>query len=367
MGSAMTAKADRTAATAAPRIRALASAVPPFEFPQETLMVGALERAFGADWQTRSDASQLRRLFAATRVERRRFALDLLDYYKRPRSTAERMASYQTAGYTLGREALEGCLCQSEGEKLSDLLLVSCTGYAAPGLDILLARDLGLPGDLRRVCIGHMGCHGALIGLRQSLATLRAYPEAAVALLSVELSGLHFSPTQDIEAMTSFALFGDAAVALTLSNDAAARGPALVDIYTFADFATAEQMSWTITDTGFVMGLSPRVPITLRRQVRGAVEHLLAPHGLAIGDITHWIIHPGGPSILEVIQQRLELSDAQIAPSWQVLMQRGNCSSTTVLLILDDLLHSDATHPGEWGVMMAFGPGLSLELALWRF
>jgi len=353
----------------APRIRALASALPPFEFSQETLMPAALERAFGPDWETRSDVSQMRRLFTATRVERRRFALDLLAYYDRPRSTAERMASYQVAGHALGREALEGCLRQSEGQTLSDLTLVSCTGYAAPGLDILLARDLGLPGDLRRVCIGHMGCHGVLVGLRQALATLRAYPEATVALLSVELSGLHFSPTQDIEAMTSFALFGDAAVALTLSNaaDAGAGGPALVDTYNFADFATAEQMSWTITDSGFVMGLSPRVPITLRRQVRGAVERLLAPHGLAIPDITHWIVHPGGPSILEVIQQRLELSDEQIAPSWRVLAERGNCSSATVLLILDDLLQSGATHPGEWGVMMAFGPGLSLELALWRF
>lgn len=365
--TAKTARVARAATPTAPRIRALASALPPFEFPQETLMVAALERAFGSDWQTRSEASQMRRLFAATRVEQRRFALDLLTYYDRQRGTAERMASYQTAGYALGREALEGCLRQSEGQSLSDLLLVSCTGYAAPGLDILLARDLGLPGDLRRVCIGHMGCHGALVGLRQSLATLRAYPDATVALLSVELSGLHFSPTQELEALTSFALFGDAAVALTLSGDAEARGPALVDAYTFADFATAEQMSWTITDTGFVMGLSPRVPITLRRQVRGAVERLLAPHGLAIPDITHWIVHPGGPSILEVIQQRLELSDEQIAPSWRVLAERGNCSSATVLLILDDLLRSGATRSGEWGVMMAFGPGLSLELALWRF
>ena len=362
-----------TAATTTPRIRALASALPPFEYSQETLMAFALQHTFGPDWQARPEAAQMRRRFAASHVARRRFALDVLRYYERPRGTAERMASYQEAGLALGREALETCLRQSEEQAPSDLLLVSCTGYAAPGLDILLARDLALPGDLRRVCIGHMGCHGALVGLRQALATLRAYPDATVALLCVELCGLHFTPTPDAEAMTSFALFGDAAVALTLSNAgeagdaAAARGPSLMDSYTVADFATSEQMSWTITDTGFIMGLSPRVPVTLRRQVRGAVERLLAPHGLAIPDIAHWIIHPGGPSILEVIQQRLELSDEQIAPSWRVLAERGNCSSATVLLILNDLLQSGATHPGEWGVMMAFGPGLSLELALWRF
>ncbi len=133
----------------APRIRALASALPPFEFSRETLMVAALERALGPDWQTRPEASQMRRLFAATRVERRRFALDLPVYYDRPRGTAERMASYQTAGHALGREALAGCLSQSEGQALSDLMLVSCTGYAAPGLDILLARDLS---GCRAIC-----------------------------------------------------------------------------------------------------------------------------------------------------------------------------------------------------------------------
>jgi predicted naringenin-chalcone synthase len=365
--TATTAKTTRTPKVRPPRIRALASALPPYEYSQQDLMDFALDRAIGPDWQSHADAPQMRRRFAATHVERRRFAHDVFAYYDRPRGTGDRMAVYQSAGYALGREALEGCLRQSEGQALTDLLLVSCTGYAAPGLDILLARDLGLPGNLRRVSIGHMGCHGALVGLRQALASVRAYPEATVGLLSVELSGLHFAPTQAIEALTSVALFGDAAVALTLSADDEARGPALIDTYTFADFATAEQMSWTITDTGFSMSLSPRVPITLRRHVREAAEHLLAPHGLVLSDISHWIVHPGGPSILEVIQQRLELSDEQIALSWRVLAERGNCSSTTVLLILNDLLQSGATKPGEWGVMMAFGPGLSLEMALWRF
>ena len=290
----MTAK---TATTTTPRIRALASALPPFEYSQETLMAFALQHTFGPDWQARPEAAQMRRRFAASHVARRRFALDVLRYYERPRGTAERMASYQEVGLALGREALETCLRQSEEQAPSDLLLVSCTGYAAPGLDILLARDLALPGDLRRVCIGHMGCHGALVGLRQALATLRAYPDATVALLCVELCGLHFTPTPDAEAMTSFALFGDAAVALTLSNAgeagdaAAARGPSLMDSYTVADFATSEQMSWTITDTGFIMGLSPRVTVTLRRLARLeprlgerlVADAVLAPEQLADG------------------------------------------------------------------------------------
>ncbi|HKB48804.1 MAG TPA: 3-oxoacyl-[acyl-carrier-protein] synthase III C-terminal domain-containing protein, partial [Ktedonobacterales bacterium] len=206
-----------------------------------------------------------------------------------------------------------------------------------------------------------------LVGLRQCADLLRARPQATAALLSVELSTLHFAPTLDPELLTAFALFGDAAAAALLRVDAHARGPELVDTRSEADFTTAEQMSWTIGDAGFTMGLSPRVPVSLKRVVRGVVERLLEPHGLAIGDVAHWLVHPGGPSVLEVVQRRLELSDEQMAPSWTVLREHGNCSSATVLLILDELLRACRTRDGEWGVMLAFGPGLTVETTLLRF
>jgi alkylresorcinol/alkylpyrone synthase len=198
------------------------------------------------------------------------------------------------------------------------------------------------------------------------MATVRARPGALAAVLAVELTTLHFVPTLDLEMLTSFALFGDAAAAVVVSAAPGAHGPELVDTYCAADFA-AGQMSWTIGDAGFVMGLSPRVPVTLRRNVAPAVERLLSPHGLTSRDVAHWIVHPGGPSVLEAIQGRLELSDEQMDPSWAILREHGNCSSATVLLILERLLRSGGTRPGEWGVMMAFGPGLTLETCLLRF
>ncbi len=103
------------------------------------------------------------------------------------------------------------------------------------------------------------------------------------------------------------------------------------------------------------------------RSVGGVVEGLLAPHDLRAADITHWIVHPGGPAILEAVQRKLELGDEQLAGSWEVLRERGNCSSATVLLILERLLRSGRARAGEWGVMMAFGPGLTLETCLLRF
>jgi len=362
------------------RILALGIAQPPYQWRQDDLCDAICAYVLGPDWNARPQAAatvqRIARLFGASGVRERQSAIDVKAFYSEPRSTSERMAEYQRCAYPLGRAAVEQSLARADGvsaSQITDLILVSCTGYAAPGIDIQLARDLALSRDVRRVVIGHMGCFGAIVGLRQSMAALAVHPNATVLLLTVELSSLHFARTLDLDTLTSFALFGDAAAALLLSADPTTPispttvGPVIVDSYCAADFDSAEQMSWTISDAGFVMGLSPRVPITLRRNIRGVVERLLAPHGLTTRDVTHWLVHPGGPSILEAIAGKLELSEAQMALSWQVLAEHGNCSSATVLLILDQLLRERRARPGEWGVMMAFGPGLTLETCLLRF
>ncbi len=361
--------------TTSPRILSVGVAHPAHVYQQDWLRARFCERVLGPGWQQRPEAAeqgrQIERLFAATRVRTRQTAVDLLDYYARPRGVGERMATFAEEAPVLGRAALDasfaGAVDRVRPADIRDFFVVSCTGYVAPGLDILLARDLEMPADARRVSIGHMGCFGALVGLRQAHAAVRAQPGSAAALLCVELASLHFAESLNIEVLTSFALFGDAAAAAIVADDPDAAGPEVVDTYTVTDFAAAGQMSWTITDAGFVMSLSPRVPVTLRRAVRGAMDRLLTPQGLTAADVRHWIIHPGGPAILEAIQGKLELSDEQMAPSWDVLADHGNCSSTTVLMILDRLMREGRTRPGEWGVMMAFGPGLTLETALLRF
>lgn len=280
------------------------------------------------------------------------------------------MADYQRYALPLSMAALRTCLEANEryrADAVTDFIVVSCTGYCAPGLDIVLAHEVNMSSGVRRVVIGHMGCAGGIIGLREALAILRGREGSVVALLSVELSSLHYQETLELGVLTTHALFGDAAAALLLSSHPLARGPELVDTYCVSDFNALDQMGWTIGDEGFVMGLSMRVPVTVGRNIGPAVQRLLAPQRLAVPDIAHWLVHPGGPSILEAIQQKLKLSDEQIAPSWETLRDHGNCSSATVLLMLDRLLHSGNACRGEWGVMMAFGPGLTLETALLRF
>lgn len=359
---------------ASTRIVALSSAVPPFEYAQDAIIRIVREKTLGVNWRDSTEAideeKRIERLFTASGVKRRFSVVDLDEYYRRPRSTGERMAEYQQGAYHLGRRALDSAFKHAHtvrADEVTDLIVVSCTGYSAPGLDVQLARDFGLPSDVRRTVVGHMGCYGALVGLRQGVVAVREYPNATTAVVSVELSTLHFMPTLATEQLTSFALFGDAAAAVILRKNPNLDRPEIVDNYCIADFASADQMAWTITDQGFVMRLSPRVPVTLRHAVGGAVSRMLESHSLTVRDISHWLIHPGGPSILEAIQRQLQLSSEQMALSWRVLADYGNCSSVTVLLMLDALLTARETNRGEWGIMMAFGPGLTLEMCLLRF
>jgi len=359
---------------ASPRIIATATAQPPYCFAQPVLLEKLCAMVLGAGWRERPEAveraARFERLFASSRVQCRRSAVDLLTYYDRPRSTGERMAEYRRSAYPLARTALTTCLGaagERSAEQVTDIFVVSCTGYDSPGIDLLLARDLGMQPEVRRVVIGHMGCYGAIVGLRQALAALRAHDNTLVALVDVELCSLHYATTDSVDMLTGYALFADGVAAALLSPSPNAPGPELVDTYCTAIYGAAAQMTWRITDEGFAMGLSPRVPVTLRQHVAVAVERLLAPHGLRTGDVAHWLVHPGGPSILDAVHEKLGLSAEQMQLSWQTLRENGNCSSATVLIMLDTLLRSGRPSRGEWGVMMAFGPGLTLETCLLRF
>ncbi|HEY7224393.1 MAG TPA: type III polyketide synthase [Micromonosporaceae bacterium] len=278
-------------------------------------------------------------------------------------STADRMHRYQLEALPLGHQAL-GTALQRAGVAPHDLgLLVvcSCTGYATPGLDILLARDLAMAADLRRVFVGHMGCYAALpgLGVAADYVALHARPAA---MLCVELPSLHVQPSEaDPQQVVAHALFSDAAAAIVLVPGGA--GPGVVRIVARTDPQTADHMSWRVTDLGFRMGLSPRVPDALARHVIPVVTELLATSDLAAHDVAAWAVHPGGPRILDVVRNRLDLADTALVESTRVLAEHGNCSSSTVLLILDELLRRSGGLGGS-AVAMAFGPGLTLYAAL---
>jgi predicted naringenin-chalcone synthase len=167
---------------------------------------------------------------------------------------------------------------------------------------------------------------------------------------------------ESVQQMIVHALFADAAAAVVLTPDAG--GLEVVDITSVTDTTTADMMTWDVGDHGFVMGLSAEVPGVVGRQVRPAVDALLSTHGLAMEDISGWAIHPGGPAILDAVAGALELSEPQMQTSRDVLAEYGNCSSPTVLLILERV--ESGLVGGDYAVALGFGPGLTLFAALLR-
>ena len=320
-----------------------------------------------------NDARLARKVWQHSGITTRRGVVDPTQEDISGWGTAARMQRFLAEAMPLGKEAVATALADAGLAPIDVGLLavVSCTGYVTPGLDILLARDLGMRDSVQRLHIGHMGCYAALPGLGAVSDFVVARQRPAV-LLCLELTSLHVQaatetarsgqPTQqDLEQMVAHALFSDAASAVVLEPGAGA-GLELLDVVARTDVTTSDHMTWDVTDAGFVMGLSPAVPDVLARHARPVVQELLDRHGLAVQDIDGWAIHPGGRKIVDVVGEVLELSEELLAPSYDTLRDVGNCSSATVLMVLERV----QVEPGGTVVAMAFGPGLTLYAALLR-
>lgn len=307
-------------------------------------------------------------LFASTRVRRRHFAWDpRIELADGSPPTSRRMAKWEEEALALGRQAVAAALGDHDRARVGTFVMASCTGYAGPTPDIRLAEALGLRRDLRRAFIGHMGCCAAFNALRVALDAVAARPDELAVVYCCELASVHIRLERSREQAVIHALFGDAGAALVLGDAPAGAGPQILHSGTETCHGTAEAMTWRVLDDGFRMTLSPRVPELLGAVIEPFVARLLAPAGLRREDVRHWCIHPGGPRIVASVAAHLALSTAQTRASLHVLAEYGNCSSATVLLVLADLLAVDRPRPGEYGVMMAFGPGLTIEALLLRF
>ncbi|MPY94823.1 MAG: type III polyketide synthase [Acidimicrobiia bacterium] len=305
-------------------------------------------------------------IWSAVGVETRHAAIDPRLEDVSSWGTGARMQRYVAEALPLATDAAAGALAAAgvRAEDVGLLALASCTGYATPGLDILAARELGLPDGLQRLLVGHMGCYAAVPALGAVADAVTARGLVSL-LVCVELPSLHVqAPCPEVQQVVAHALFSDAATAVVV--DAEGAGLEVLDLAARTDVEHHRDMTWDVTDLGFRMGLSPRVPQVLARHVRPLVDELLGRHGLRASDVAGWAIHPGGPRIVEVCADRLGLDDADVAASLATLRDHGNCSSATVLLVLEELRRTRPLAPGEHVVALAFGPGLTLYGALLR-
>lgn len=273
-----------------------------------------------------------------------------------------------------GRAAIEA----TPGVAASDVthvITVSCTGFYAPGPDFMVARDLGLNAGVERYHLGFMGCYASIPALRLARQLCEADAAAVVLVISVELCTLHLRSSNDPDTIVASSLFSDGAGAGIVSTRDPGPGERAFELDRFATRITPVgegDMAWKIGDHGFEMVLSNAVPAIIDAHITGALEPLFAADAAlaeALANDTsseaveHWAIHPGGRSILDKVEARLALSEAQLVPARETLRDYGNMSSATVLFVLANILESDAA-AGDRVAAMAFGPGLTVESAL---
>lgn len=268
-------------------------------------------------------------------------------------STAARMAIYAEAAPALAEQAV---IALGPLPPITHLVVASCTGFVAPGVDQLLAQRLRLGGAVERTLIGFMGCYAAVAALRTARHIVLGDPGAKVLVVTVELSTLHLQDSGEIEPLLAMLQFGDGAAAALVSGET--DGFAIDRTFSATLPNSDSLIRWTIGDQGFAMTLSGEVPgriaaaladPEIRRQVTG---------GRDASDIAAWAVHAGGRSVLDAVEHGLGLPADALAASRHVLARYGNMSSSTLMFALADLLGRDVA--GD-GVAIAFGPGLAAE------
>ena len=348
------------------RISSAVSALPKHYYPQSVLI-----EAFRRHWGPRMDRfSVLERLHAATQVEGRYLALPMEAYPLRDWGAAN--DAWIAASLDLGERAVCGAM-QQAGVSPKDIgaaFFVSITGVASPSIEARLINRMGLSPRMKRIPIFGLGCVAGAAGIARAADYVRAFPREACLLLSVELCSLtvqqdDLSPAN----LISSGLFGDGAAAVIVSGSEldAAPGPAIVATRSTFYPDTEYVMGWDISHKGFKIVLSRDVPDVVINNLGRDAKEFLSDQGLDMKDIGSWVIHTGGPKVLEATATALGLTNGALDISWECLRRTGNLSSASVLLVLEEVIKNQRPRPGTWGIMAAMGPGFCSELLLLKW
>lgn len=364
----------------AARLYGLGTAVPPYSSgqPQVQRFMTELARAAHGGRATKT-VGFIEKIYSASGIDKRHSVLP--DYVKEdpaefefyPKNweldpfptTAARMTVYERESVVLAAEASRRALVQAgaAAAEVTHLIVTTCTGFFAPGPDIMLLEALGLRPDCQRTLIGFMGCYAGFNAMKTAGHIIGSDPEAVVLCVSVELCSLHFQKRPEFDFLIGNSLFADGAGAAVFAAPGRDR-PGLADLAASYGRVAPDSlggMSWHIGDTGFEMRLDPGVPKTLHQHAPAFAQDLLARAGLSRGEVSRWAVHPGGRRIIEGVGEALALDDAQTRSSRAVLAANGNMSSATIFFVLAEEMKVATDTPVA---ALGFGPGLTMEGAV---
>ncbi|HEX8388527.1 MAG TPA: type III polyketide synthase [Sphingomonas sp.] len=270
--------------------------------------------------------------------------------------TAARMEVYAAAAPELSLQAIERLGRQVPLQGITHLVVASCTGFVAPGIDQIIARRLDLSPSVERLLVGFMGCYAAVAALRSARHIVRSDPDARVLVVTVELCTLHLQAVDDLEPLLAMLQFGDGAAAALVTADR--QGFAIDRPFATTLPESHELIRWNITDSGFAMHLSGAVPARIGQALGDAATAEAATGGRPPASIDGWAVHAGGRSILDAVQNAFGLAPDALDASRSVLADYGNMSSATLMFVLARLLEGP---PVREGLALAFGPGLAAE------
>jgi alkylresorcinol/alkylpyrone synthase len=338
---------------AQPRLLSLATAVPPYALGQDD--VARRARRIFSDVSA-GELDRLMPVFANAGIERR-YSCVPIEWYGRPHGWVERNALYLEHAVALLDAAARRALDRARvaADEIDAVVCVSTTGIATPSLDALLMGRLGLRPDVRRLPIFGLGCGGGVIGLARAADLARAAPESKVLCLVVELCALSFRKNDAAKSnLVATALFGDGAAAAVVSTRG--RGPALSAAGEHTWPNSLDVMGWEVAEDGLKAIFSRDIPSLVEHHLRDVAGAFLARHALRLGDIRHFVCHPGGAKVVTALEHAFGLNEGTLDMARSVLRDYGNMSAATVLFVLERVLASGA----EGRMMMtALGPGFT--------
>ncbi|MCG8458957.1 MAG: type III polyketide synthase [Holophagales bacterium] len=341
-----------------PRLASVGTAVPPHAYSQQDVLT----------WSSETDP-KIRRLFRNSHIESRRLYLpELVDGEPPEESNQELIDKHLRGALEIGPKAIEAALSPLglAAKDIGALVCITSTGFLCPGISARLSKHMALRDSVVRLDIVGMGCNAAVNGLRAATSLAQSHPDLVTVLVCVEICSAAYVRNRTMSTAVVNSLFGDGAAALVVRapHGDDEPGPVAVDFEPLIVTDAIEAMRYELEGTKLSFFLERNIPFVIGEHVSRPVGRLLARHGLEVSSIDHWLLHGGGKKVIDAIRRNLGLTEHDLRHARDILRRFGNVSSGSVLFSFAELQREAITRPGDLGLLIAMGPGTSIETTL---